>query len=143
MADHSLALALLALSFAAQDRSINAEKLSRMALLHDLAEAHVGDITPSDGVKAEEKRRKERNALTDMLAGHPSSALWLETWDEYAAGLSDEARLLHDLDKLEMALQARAYETELGINAQEFLDSAAASIQDEHLLGVIRRLRGF
>jgi len=37
-----------------------------MAIVHDIAEAIVGDITPSDGVPKAEKSRKEREALEHM-----------------------------------------------------------------------------
>jgi 5'-deoxynucleotidase YfbR-like HD superfamily hydrolase len=45
-----------------------------MAIVHDIAEAIVGDITPSDGVPKEEKSRREQEALDHMcslLGGGP------------------------------------------------------------------------
>lgn len=37
-----------------------------MALIHDLAECVVGDITPRCGVPVEEKHRREDNAMVDI-----------------------------------------------------------------------------
>ncbi|KAG8094550.1 hypothetical protein GUJ93_ZPchr0012g20731 [Zizania palustris] len=55
------------------------------AIVHDIAEAIVGDITPSDGVPKEEKSRREKEALDHMcglLGGGPRaeeiSELWME-----------------------------------------------------------------
>eukprot|EP00170_Pyropia_yezoensis_P009483 contig_41929_g9519 len=38
----------------------------KLALVHDLAEALVGDITPHDGVSGEEKERRERAAMATI-----------------------------------------------------------------------------
>lgn len=38
-----------------QDSSIDKNKCIKMALVHDMAEAITGDITPDDGISAEAK----------------------------------------------------------------------------------------
>lgn len=38
-----------------------------LALVHDLAESIVGDITPYCGVSKEEKRMREMNAMQDIV----------------------------------------------------------------------------
>lgn len=47
------------LAFAVRDHRVNRDRLVKIALVHDLAEAIVGDITPHDGVKKEDKRALE------------------------------------------------------------------------------------
>jgi putative hydrolase of HD superfamily len=47
------------LSLLITDQSINKDHLMKICMVHDLAEAIVGDITPYDGVSKEEKRRLE------------------------------------------------------------------------------------
>ena len=37
-----------------------------MAICHDIAEVRIGDITPHDGVPAEEKVRIETEAMLDL-----------------------------------------------------------------------------
>jgi putative hydrolase of HD superfamily len=56
----------------------------------------------------EDKERREREAMTAMCSslGTAAGAQLLELWEEYEAGVSPEAMLLKDLDKLEMILQA-------------------------------------
>lgn len=44
-----------------------------MALVHDLAESIVGDLTPYCGVSAEEKRTREREAMRSIISSLPSS----------------------------------------------------------------------
>lgn len=47
------------LSFMLTDPAVNKDRLIKICLVHDVAEAVVGDITPYDGVSKEEKRRLE------------------------------------------------------------------------------------
>lgn len=95
----------------------------KMALVHDLAEATVGDITPHCGVSDDDKHSRELQAITEMtekLSGLPSSGgasslvgtEILDLWKEYEAGTTMEAKLVKDMDKLEMILQALEYETD-------------------------------
>jgi len=109
VADHSFRLALLALVLAPRaDPPVDLHRCVAMALVHDLAESIVGDITPYDGVSAEEKRRREEEAMRslDSLAG---GAGVLELWAEYDAAATAEARFVKELDKLETAMQAAEY----------------------------------
>ncbi|HYJ78510.1 MAG TPA: HD domain-containing protein, partial [Longimicrobiaceae bacterium] len=83
VADHSFRLALLALVLAPRvEPPLDRERCMAMALVHDLAECLTGDITPLDGVSAEEKRRREQEAFRHLgdLAGEPRLA---ELWEEY------------------------------------------------------------
>ncbi|KNZ49578.1 uncharacterized protein VP01_492g8 [Puccinia sorghi] len=86
-----------------------------MALVHDLAEAEVGDITPHDGISRQEKLRREAAAIqtftTQLL--HPDSLpsrRLLSLWNEYEDGISPEAKFVKDLDRFELALQGVEYE---------------------------------
>jgi putative hydrolase of HD superfamily len=109
VAEHSHRAALLALVLAPHARPpLDVARCVAMALVHDLAEALVGDITPYDDVSAEEKRRREEAAMREIsaLAGDQSLA---GLWREYDAAESPEARFVKELDKLETVLQAAEY----------------------------------
>ena len=80
--------------------------LIEIALAHDLPEVRAGDITPHDGIARAEKLRREAEAADVMLAATPHL---LDRWRAYAEGTSAEARFAHELDKLDMGLQAIAY----------------------------------
>lgn len=45
----------------------------KMALVHDLAECIVGDITPYDGISKEEKNRRETQAIQQITSSLPKS----------------------------------------------------------------------
>ena len=114
VAGHMYRLALLTM-LVPPEPGIDRDKAVRMALVHDLAECIVGDITPFDGVTKHEKHARERAAMEKLtgqlgaahgIVGKEMTALW----EEYDAGKSKEAALLKQLDKLEMLLQAAEYE---------------------------------
>jgi putative hydrolase of HD superfamily len=102
------------------DSGVDTNRCIRMALVHDLAEATVGDITPHCGVSDQDKHAQELAAmeqLTGVLVGLPNSTTTttaaeeiLSLWKEYEQGTSEEAKLVKDMDKLEMILQALEYE---------------------------------
>lgn len=84
-----------------------------MAIVHDLAEAIVGDITPHSGVTKEAKYQMEREAMDDMVKtlGSTKEALEIQAlWQEYENAATLEALFVKDLDKFEMIVQALEYE---------------------------------
>lgn len=56
---HMYRMAILAMTLSEEDPSINALHCVKMALVHDIGEAIVGDITPRCGVSDEEKFKLE------------------------------------------------------------------------------------
>jgi len=118
------------------------------AVLHDLAEVRVGDLTPADGVSREDKAAMEARALDAMAAPLPDHVR--QAWHAYEAQSDPEARFVRQLDRLDMALQAAAYAADDRLaTPQEFLDSAAEVLEDPHLRAVfsqartwVRRTRG-
>jgi putative hydrolase of HD superfamily len=120
VADHSFRVGLLALVLARDaDPPLDRERCVAMALVHDLAESIVGDITPFDGVSGEEKNRRERAAM-ECLSALLGDGEVLRLWEEYQAAETAEARLVKDLDRLETVLQAAEYEEARGVELAEF-----------------------
>lgn len=131
-ADHSWGVALLAWLLARYRADLNPERVLLLALLHDLPEAIVGDVTPFDelrdaaGIIAPEKFRSapaysdsvqtakhasERAALESLLAElGPDAAEFIRAlWLEYEASQTPESRFVRQIDKLETLLQAEDY----------------------------------
>jgi putative hydrolase of HD superfamily len=96
---------------------INIPHCSKMALVHDMAEALVGDITPVDGVAKPEKNRRESttmNYFVNSLLGNVNGGLTgqeiRDVWQEYEDSKTLESKFVHDVDKLELVLQMVEYE---------------------------------
>lgn len=125
IADHMYRMAVAALLI--HDAGVDSAKACRIALAHDIAEAIVGDITPHDGVPKDVKSRMERDAmerLRGLLGDNPAGQLLYDSWAEYEAGLSPEAKVVKDIDKLEMILQAFEYERDQApLQLSDFYDS--------------------
>ncbi|KAJ8591006.1 HD domain-containing protein [Rhizopogon salebrosus TDB-379] len=126
ISDHMYRMAILAMC--TSDITLDISKCVMMSVVHDLAEAQVGDITPREGISKEEKRQLEAEAMHNfmhgMLHGSPPALRIEAIWKEYEEGETHEARFVKDLDRLEMALQASEYETAHAMDLQSFFDSS-------------------
>lgn len=144
IADHMYRMSVLAFLLPAE--SVNRERCIRMALVHDMAESLVGDITPHCGISKEAKERMEDDAMGKIRAlladRHPAVAEEMyQLWREYAAAETPEAQLVKDLDKLEMVLQAYEYERQAAMQQQQLPQpgsdaAASASADGSPLLGL-------
>ena len=92
-------------------------RCTKMALIHDMAEALVGDITPVDNVPKPEKCRRETDSmdyfckqLLGNVEGGETGKHIRELWQEYEDSKTLESTFVHDVDKLELLLQMMEYE---------------------------------
>lgn len=131
IADHMYRMAMLAMLV--RPDGLDIPKCVMMALVHDLAEAQVGDLTPMCHVDKAEKQRRETEAIhyltQDLLGNSPAAANILQLWHEYEERTTAEARLVKDLDCFELCLQTYEYELAHGTrDLQQFWIGAASKI---------------
>ncbi|HRH23457.1 MAG TPA: HD domain-containing protein [Candidatus Magasanikbacteria bacterium] len=138
---HSYGLAMLAFAFYHMfpELKLNLERLLVICLVHDLVEAKTGDLNTyaiQDPVKREEfkrhKKKQERKAISSIRAevGGSFGDLIFERWEDYEFDRNAEARIAHDLDKLEVGIQANAYYWAGNqVNPWEFYESSRAAIK--------------
>jgi len=139
VAAHSYSTAVISMILSDLE-GLNTEKIIKMALLHDLAESIIGDIIP-DNIAKNEKVRKENIAMKQILKNLPDKIAepYFEIWNEYQKNSSQESRLLHDIDKLEMAFQAKFYQNK-GISKeklQTFFNTAKKEIKSKNLRNIL------
>jgi len=139
VADHSYGTAVMAMIFSDIENT-NTEKMLKMALLHDLAESITGDFTPNE-ISKESKKLVENDAMGDILSKLPANIAeqYEKIWKEFQEGKTKESLLLHDIDRLEMAIQATKYYSE-GYSKeklQEFIESAKKEIKSNDLLKLL------
>jgi 5'-deoxynucleotidase YfbR-like HD superfamily hydrolase len=141
VAEHSFGVALLCLFLTdSYFPEADASKVVRIALLHDLGEAYVGDITPHDKVSREEKLQAEQQAVERILAKLPRGAEYVALWEEYEHGTSFEARLVRQVDRLEMGLQATIYEHQDAGDLSQFFASVHKALETPELKAVLAEL---
>jgi len=129
VADHIFRTSILCMIYSDLE-GLDELKLLRMALIHDLPEAITGDLTPSRKTIRSEK--KEDTAINQILSLLPKKQRekYMTAWNEYQECKTKEAKAVRQLEKLEMALQAKEYE-EAGSTRQSlkrFIKSADKAI---------------
>ncbi len=140
VAEHTLGVALLALFLAdAHFPALDKTKLLRMALLHDFGEIYAGDIIPGK-MSLEEKHALERKSVERVLGKLPNGREYLAVWEEFEAGQTAEARLLRELDRLEMGLQAAVYEQDGLGDLSKFFDSTDRALSTPELRAIYNGL---
>ena len=140
VADHVFSTALLA-ALLAGEQDLDHGRVVLMALVHDLGEAHAGDLTPADALPAARKHQLEAEGVCRILNALAGGQLFTQIWEEYERGDSPEARFVRQVDKLEMALQAALYQRQGHGDLSEFIDSAAEAIDDPELAELLEEAR--
>lgn len=109
VADHSFSLTALSMVFS-DLLGLDTEKVMKMCIIHDLAESIIGDYMP-DELSIVEKKKKEDDAMEIVISSFPDkiSLLYSKMWKEFSSNQTKEARLVKQLDKVEMFLQANQY----------------------------------
>lgn len=131
ISDHMYRMSII--SMVIPNNEINIDKCVRIAVIHDIAEALVGDITPFDGVTKPEKHRREYESikfLSSLIEPYNPkfSKDIVELWLDYEEIRCIEARYVKDVDKYEMIQQAWDYEQEFGFQYKldQFYESRSA-----------------
>ena len=135
VADHSYSMALMGMVISDLG-NYNSEKIIKMVLLHDLAESKIGDHTPKQ-LSKEKKNKLENNAFNEIIKNLPDliKSQYLQIWQEYQENTSLESKLVHQIDKLEMVLQANIYKKDghSQEKLESFFKSAEIDITDPRL----------
>lgn len=113
IAGHMYRMGLMTFLLTEKNNTTNLDRFKclQIALVHDLAECIVGDITPHCGVSPEEKHRQEDEAMKKIaeLTGIAGDRMY-DLYKEYENQSSPEAKFAKDLDRYDMILQAFEYE---------------------------------
>lgn len=154
VAAHSYGVAVAAMMLADEVRSrgvdVDVERVLRLALMHDWAEARLGDM-PRTAVRyfgAETRRQAERAAFDDIAgdAGGASGVSYSELHADYEERGSLEARLVKAADIIDLLVQALAFERAGVRGLDEFWDGVVErdfrleGVAAEVLSDVLRRL---
>jgi putative hydrolase of HD superfamily len=109
VADHTFRTAIFCMLYGDME-GLDSLKLLWMALIHDLPEAVLGDLMPSE--KTAETREKEETEMKQISALLPQEQRerYITIWNEYQEGKTREAQAVRQLEKIEMALQAMEYQ---------------------------------
>ena len=121
VADHTFGNAILCVLLLDQHPELDAGRVLKLALVHDIGEAYVGDITPNDNVAPEDKRQRESAAIQTIFEKLPNGDQLIAHWHEYEAQETAEAKFVKQIDRFEFAMQASVYEHQGIVDASAFL----------------------
>ncbi|HEX9678293.1 HD domain-containing protein [Nitrososphaera sp.] len=144
VADHTFSMCAIGMALS-DIMGLGTERVLRMIVLHDLAESVVGDYMPGE-VAARNKIRQEKKAMKKILLDLPAKVRtdYEKAWREYLQNKTKEARFVHRIDKLEMALQAARYRKDgrAGKSLKQFFESArkAVTTDDDLLTDILKSL---
>ncbi|CCC69928.1 hypothetical protein NCAS_0D03470 [Naumovozyma castellii] len=124
ISDHMYRMSIM--SMLIKNPQVNRDRCVRISLVHDIAEALVGDITPLDPMTKEEKHHREwvtvqylANTLVKPYNEDAAREI-SEDWLTYENGTGLEGQYCKDLDKYEMLVQCFEYEQKY--NGEKNLD---------------------
>ena len=117
---------LLADALLAHGVTVNVEKMLRIALLHDWAEARVGDMprTATLYFGSEARKQAETAAFSDLTEPVDQNAVYSTLYHEYEERNTLEARLVKAADVIDLLVQALALERAGGRGLDEFWEVA-------------------
>ena len=140
VSDHTFSMTVMGLVFS-ELQNLDSYKVLKMCLIHDLAESKTGDLTP-EKISKNEKILLERNVMNDILKYLPNDirTQLSESWSEFLDNKTMESKLVHEIDKLEMALQAKIYNKSGVFDVSSFLKSAEKEIHNPMLKELFRKI---
>ncbi len=107
-AEHSWHLALMAIVLAEHSNEpIDVLKVVKMVLIHDIVEIDAGDVFIYDTVKNHSNTDEERLAANRIFGLLPEKQKeeFISIWEEFEAGVTNEAKFAKSMDRLEPLLQ--------------------------------------
>ena len=132
IASHSFGATLVGWTLA-KEEGLDADKIIKMLLIHDLIMAYVPDLTPSQA-EYTEKRNIENSYAGKLLEDVPASIKdeFSVLFKEYQEEKSAEAIFARECDKLDTLLQAYSYSLTLEKDIfSEFLKSYKDKIKSK------------
>ncbi len=150
-ADHIFMMALMCMTLPAE--GIDRAKAIKMALVHDIAEAKVGDIITTEAwqggghMPKAEKEKKEREGMKELLSTLPKETAKeiRELWEEFMEHKTPEAVFVSDIDIAERMIQAYRYHK--AGNFEKPLegfwdDNAMSNIKSEKIKTLVKNIIG-
>jgi putative hydrolase of HD superfamily len=129
VAEHMYRAALMGY-YLAKKKGLDADKVMRMLLIHDVPEARIGD-THKVAARYIDLKDDEKKVVLDQaeLLGEFGQE-FINLMDEFNSQKTAEAKLAKQVDYLECVMQAREYMDAGHVHAKEWLEKTKPKITD-------------
>ncbi len=94
-----------------------------------------------DSQARQEKNKEEIETLRQIFKNTQGAEEIVKLQQEIVDGLTFEAKILKELERLEMAVQALEYEEQFGKNLSEFFDNASLHINHPYLKNLLDEVK--
>lgn len=123
VAGHTWMLSLLTMLYG---KEIDLERAIKMAVIHDIGESKIGDISDradeqNKEIQEAEKFKMEKQAVKNISEKLENQEI-LGLWKEFEESETKEAKIVNDLDTLEAPLQALQKEKQNRYNPEDNQD---------------------
>ena len=134
VAEHSWRLVLMAYIIVRECKvSVDLNRVTAIALLHDLAEAKTGDVDAYAVITGQkslvEKKYDETEAMHTLTQGLSFGGWVYDTWQEYEDQITLEAKFVKALDKIEAFLHIAECGVQAYIPKEFHADYADKAVQ--------------
>lgn len=116
-------------------------KCLQLALVHDLAECIVGDITPHDNIPVDKKHAMEDEAMKELTSNLGDIGLLIyNLYKEYEAKKTPEAKFVKDLDRFDLLCTAAHYEKRDNRKLPEFFEALKDKFENPFVCELVNEL---
>lgn len=142
------------------DSKLDRIKCVQLALVHDLAESIVGDITPHDNIPEDVKHQREDEAMKEITSHIGKFCIWslrlflmnfegtaglqiYNLYKEYEAKETPEAKFIKDLDRFDLLFTAAEYEKRdnTPLKCQEYFDNLEGKFEHPFVKKLVDTLK--
>lgn len=128
VAAHSHRTMIAAYTLAQLDRSVDADRVLRMCLVHDLPEVRTSD---HNYLTKQYNTTDETRAVSDLTNSLPFAEELRDLINEFEAGRTREAQLAKDADHIELILSLKELLDMGNQRAQQWLDDALPRLKTD------------
>ncbi len=128
IAEHSFAITMIAYCMAKLEADVDEAKLIKMCLLHDVAEARIGDL---NYINKQYAKADEEKAIRAQAAKLPFGDEYIALMKEFEEAETKEAKLAKDADQLELLLVLKRAKDIGHQAAQKWIDFVSKKIKTE------------
>lgn len=138
VSSHCFGVVLLTMLLSELVDGVDGERAVRMAIIHDLPESIIGDLTPSSSEYIN-KKKAEIGASKAIFSGCDD---FHNLFTEFMLGESIESKLVHDADKLQMMARVHRYRRQGRGDMSRFSDVTFHFPVSQEILESFKRLDG-
>lgn len=138
VSDHSFRVAIIGMILAKLE-NCDEDKVLKMCLFHDVAEARTGD---ANSINQQYLNLHEDEARKDQMEGLPIADEMIKLLKEYEKCESKEAVVAKDADKLDQMVLQQEYFNKDRRNAEIWQNYSAKSLKTESAKILARKIRG-